>query len=72
MSEPYTDAEAILSVWGLVKDGGTWLAPGPPPWVVAKHSSDSGTLVMGTLDEQASTAFRDAGITIKEQEAPDV
>ena len=68
---PYPDSAAILSVWQLVKDGGTWLAPGPPPWVVNKHSSDSGTLVMGALDEQTSTAFRAAGITIEKREVSD-
>lgn len=58
------DAAALLSVWVMVKDGGTWGAPGPPPWVVSKISRDKGTLVMGAPDERTSAAFRDAGITI--------
>ena len=58
------DAAALLSVWVMVKDGGTWGAPGPPPWVVNKISRDKGTLVMGAPDERTSAAFRDAGITI--------
>ncbi len=58
------DAAALLSVWVMVKDGGTWGAPGPPPWVVNKISRGRGTLVAGELDEQTSAAFRDAGITI--------
>lgn len=66
-----TDAEAILSVWRLIKDGGTWGAPGPPTWIVNKHAFDSGTLVMGEFDEQTDTAFREAGITIKKEDKPD-
>ena len=64
-NQPYPDSAAILSVWDLVKDGGVWGAPGPPPWVIKKHSDISGTLLMGSPDEQTVAAFRAAGITIK-------
>lgn len=61
-----TDAEAILSVWKLIKVGGTWGAPGPPPWIVDKTSEHAGTLTFGNLDKQCIAAFHDAGIIIKE------
>ncbi len=59
-----TDAEAILSVWRLIKVGGTWGAPGPPPWIVNKTSEHAGTLKFGKLDEQTTAAFHDAGVII--------
>ena len=61
----WTDAEAILSVWRLIKDGGTWGAPGPPSWVITKQSSTQGTLVFGALDARTVVAFREAGVTLK-------
>lgn len=61
------DAQAIMSVWNLVKVGGTWGAPGPPPWIVNKTAEDKGTLMLGKLDTQTVAAFIAAGITIKEQ-----
>ncbi len=65
MPESYPDSAAILSVWDLVKDGGVWGAPGPPAWVVQKHSDISGTLLMGSPGKRTTDAFRAAGITIK-------
>ena len=60
-----TDAQAIMSVWNLIKVGGTWGAPGPPPWIVNKDAEDKGTLVLGSHDAQTTAAFRDAGIAIE-------
>ena len=62
---PYPDSEAILSVWNQVKDGGVWGAPGPPLWVIKKHSDISGTLLIGSPDKRTTDAFRAAGITIE-------
>ena len=67
---PYPDSVAILSVWMQVKDGGVWGAPGPPPWVIKKHSEISGTLLLGSPDERTVAAFKDAGITITDQAEP--
>lgn len=58
------DAKAILSVWNLIKVGGTWGAPGPPSWIVNKTAIDAGTLMMGALGARTSSAFAAAEITI--------